>query len=62
VLFPGKGLGIDRMGLGVELLLGEQRVSASFLFVTTQLMSLLRNSSTFCQRKMGHAVSSQSQK
>ena len=35
------------MGLGVELLLGEQRALASLLFiVTTQLMSLLKNSST----------------
>lgn len=46
LVFPGNGLGIDRMGLGVELLRGEQPVSTSFLFVTTQLMSLLRNSST----------------
>jgi len=45
-VFPGNGLGIDKMGLGVELLLGEQRVPASLLVVTTQLMSLLKNSST----------------
>ena len=51
LVLPGKGLGIDKMGLGVELLRGEQRVSTSFLFVTTQLISLLRNSSTVCQRK-----------
>jgi len=47
-VFPGNGLGIDKMGLGVELLLGEQPVSASLLVVTTQLMSLLKNSSTVC--------------
>jgi len=47
-VFPGNGLGIDKMGLGVELLLGEQRVLASLLVVTTQLMSLLKNSSTVC--------------
>ena len=50
-MFPGTGLGIESIGLGVELLRGEQRTSKCFLFVTTRPMSLLRNSSTFWKKK-----------
>lgn len=50
-IFPGTGLGIESIGLGVELLRGEQRTSKCFLFVTTRPMSLLRNSSTFWKKK-----------